>query len=288
MSQPWKEIAWNGVCFKVPVLWEIGRIGLRYLLLENEDGPQLEMKWSPVKGRFSMEKQLKQLQGVQDRRIRKAFQAASLPEKWHKFLQPFRAAGFIWQGASLAGRGVLLYCPECRTATLIQFYRRDHAPIETTAAILLESFKDHGHQKLKVFDISAELPRGFSLKTYRFEAGEYEISLSDDCHTTTLYRWSPAAVLLRRQPLPEFVGFRLDLNGFELINVDETTVEGSARAAPSVGRRILNRIRKIPDFRRIRIWHENEKNRLLGVAMQGRRPVDAAIFTKICESYETS
>jgi hypothetical protein len=182
---------------------------------------------------------------------------------------------------------LLLYCPQCHTATLIQFYRRDPAAVETTAAILLESFKDHGHRKLKVFDVSAELPPGFLLKTYRFEAGEYEITLSDDCHTTTLYRWSPAAVLLHRRSLTEFARFRLGLNGSALKKVDEASVEGSVHAAPSFGRRILNRIRKIPNFRRIRIWHEGGKNRLLGVAMQGRRPVDAAVFTKICASYET-
>jgi len=48
LTDHWKEIAWNGVRFKTPAEWEIAQIGPRHLILENEMGPVMEVKWGPV------------------------------------------------------------------------------------------------------------------------------------------------------------------------------------------------------------------------------------------------
>ena len=282
-----KETAWNGVCFKAPEHWEIGRIGLRYLLFETLDGPQMEIKWAPVKGTFLMERQLKRLAGMQKRQLRKSFQIRPLPEQWNAVLQGFAATGFIWQGTNLKGHGILLFCPQCRTATLIQFYSRGDSPLNPAAAFLLESFKDHGHTRLAVFDIKAELPNGFTLKEYRFNPGQFQLSFVGKRHRAVLYRWSPAAVLLRGQTLMEFVRSRLDMKGSEVVKSDETVVEGGICRTPSVFRRFWNRLRKTPNFRWTRIWCEKDKNRLLAVAMSGRARIDQQAFTHLCKTYET-
>jgi len=287
MKKTWKETAWNGICFRAPAHWEIGRIGLRYLLLETLDGPQLEIKWAPVKGKFSLEKQLKQLAGMQHRQVRKSFQVCHLPEQWNAVLRRFTATGFIWRGTELNGRGLLLFCPQCRTATLIQFYLRANERLDPAAAFLLESFKDHGHTRLSVFDIQAELPQGFSLKSYRFNPGEFELSFANDRHTVILYRWSPAAVLLHNQTLTEFADSRINLNACEFLNSDETTVEGGVRRTPSVGRQLWNRLGKSPNFRWTRLWHEKGKNRLLAVDMSGRDGIDKHMFAQLCTTYES-
>jgi hypothetical protein len=279
------EIAWNGVCFRAPARWEIGRIGLRYLLLETLDGPQMEIKWAPVKGKLMPERQLKKLAGMQQRQVRKSFELCRLPEEWQALSQRFRTTGFLWEGPDLRGRGLLLFCPHCRTATLIQFYTRGGDRPDPAAARMLASFKDHGHSRLAVFDIQAELPRGFALQSYRFNPGQYELSFRDKHHTAVLYRWSPAAVLLRNQTLVEFTSARFDMKRYDILKSDDATVEGGLRRTPSIGRRLWNRLHKAPHFRWTRIWHENGKNRLLGVDVSGRHRVDQRTFADLCNRY---
>ena len=61
MTDGMKQVAWNGIRFKAPRPWQIGRIGTRHLVLEDAGGPVMEVKWGPVKGKFSHAAHLKRL-----------------------------------------------------------------------------------------------------------------------------------------------------------------------------------------------------------------------------------
>lgn len=287
MTQEWKETAWNGISFRAPPEWEVGQIGRRYLLLETLHGPQLEIKWASVKGRFSMKRQLKRLAGMQDRAIRKAFQVCPIPEEWADALEGFSATAFLWEATHVRGQGLLLFCPQCRTATLIQFYSTKEGQSDTVAPSLLRSFRDHGHTRLAVFDIRAELPEGVLLEAYRFNAGEFELTFRGHRHRYTLYRWGPAAVLLEGQSLSDFVTSRLNMTGLETLTDDDTRLEGHGLVFPSLGRRLWNRLRKVPSFRWMQFWHDQEKNKLLGLDISGPRPMDPKICTRLATSYES-
>jgi len=89
-----KEIAWNGIRFLAPSDWEVGKIGPRYLMLETEYGPALEIKWGTVKGNFSHRKHLQRLAATQDKPSGKPVKKSPLPEEWAKALDPFDATGF--------------------------------------------------------------------------------------------------------------------------------------------------------------------------------------------------
>ena len=107
-----QEIGWNGIRFSAPSDWQVSRIGSRYLFLENPTGPALEVKWGPVRGRFSPQRQLRRLASMQTHASRRHFRQRPLPPAWEKALAPGRATptgrappGAAAQGYAAFGRG---------------------------------------------------------------------------------------------------------------------------------------------------------------------------------------
>ena len=288
----WRQIAWNGIRFSAPADWETGKIGLRYLELETETGPVMEVKWNRVKGRFSHKTHLRRLAGLQKRQLRKSFQKMTLPAPWEKALDGYYASGFSWQSDAISAKGVLIYSLESRTATLIQFYRQNATVIEFTAPRLLASFRDRtsgAFTPLTMFDIRAEIPVEFELQRFRFEAGRYELNFSSRREQLRMFRWSPAAILLRRQDLRTMARdsfYPKDKQTPQWLHSDAAAAEGRMTPA-SAAARIVSRIGRRPAYRIFRLWHEVEKNRILGVQISGRSPVDRGLFLGICERYET-
>ena len=64
MTDSWKKLAWNGIHFNTPDQWEVAQIGTRHLILEDETGPVMEIKWGLVKGTFSSPKFRPDLKGM--------------------------------------------------------------------------------------------------------------------------------------------------------------------------------------------------------------------------------
>jgi hypothetical protein len=286
----WKTIAWNGVHFAVPADWEPARIGRRHLVLESDPGPVMEIKWSAVRGRFSARRQLRAL-SRQVKRQGAAFQATAVPEKWRPYVSGFEAEGFQWEAGAQRAVGVLLYCPECRTASLMQFLESAGAHRSARDAVrVLASFRDHrgdGRLAWALYDITALLPREFALERCRFEAGRFVLDFRGHHRQLTLYRWAPAEVLLENRTLADFaqtiagkakVGFQpLTAAGHPAVEVRDPLPAG-------MGGRIGMRL-GMSRFRRLRVWRVAERNRILGVRLEGRRPIDDAEMQRVSGGY---
>jgi hypothetical protein len=292
-TRQWREIAWNGVCFEVPTNWDIGEIGRQYLLLASDTGPQMEIKWGPVKGKFSPRAQLKRLAASQGRKMRKDLHEETLPAAWARSLSRYESIGFSWQGGVIGGHGAVLYCPHCRQATLLQFYQ---APFDRPAPYadrLLASFEDHTEQPLttwSVFDIRAEIPGDYRLKTFRFDAGLYELAFTSRKSLLTLQRWSPADALLGQDGLVGFERKYLAYSTNRSMTVKTSsrqTVEVEDISHKGILRRLRKHLRRQPQYIRARLWHEADKNRILGVRLEGRWPIDWQYLQSICTNYET-
>ncbi|MFZ0612662.1 MAG: hypothetical protein WAM73_10520 [Desulfobacterales bacterium] len=290
---PWRQVAWNGVRFDTPADWEIGRIGQRHLLLETTAGPVLEVKWGPIKGKFSLRNQLKQLAASQGRRLRGSLSVEKLPAHWGRVLARYESLGFAWRSGPLSGRGVLLYCPVCRQAILLQFFETSVRPPFTQADRVLASFDDHDQRPVtlwSVFDIRAQVPAAYRLKKFRFDAGCYDLFFTNRHSRLSLLRWSPAAVLLANGGL---VGFEKRSLGWSA----NRNVRLKARSAlimeleegppGRLSSRWYRRLQRHPLYRSGRLWHEVEKNRILGVRLEDRKPIDAGVLEEICDTYMT-
>lgn len=289
-SFAWKQIAWNGISVSIPAHWEVEKIGNRYLALEENARPVMELKWQRVKGRFSHHKHIRRLAGLYNKTLIQKINPCPLPSEWEQALGRFDAKGFNWRSSSMKGIGVITLCPSCRTATLIQFYRYDRAQTDETIQKILNSFRDHRRDQQviwSVFDIRAAIPEDFALERHRFEPGRFLLTFRSRNQTVTLYRWGPAAVLLSTGDLLQFVRqMQIVPESAELKTLNSNQIEGRISSSgrwPSV----LKRLMPGPSFQAFRFWHLEEKNRILGVQLADRNPVFPEFFNTLCEGYES-
>jgi len=289
----WKEIAWNGIRFLAPDGWNVGKIGNRYLMLEDASEPVLEIKWSQIQGGFSHQKHLRRLAALHGGRLHKTIRETPLPTEWEKPLKDFHTAGFAWSGKTIGGRGVLIYCPVCHTATLIQFYLSVASTPSTVHRRLLSSFRDHRHdeqQLWSIYDIRATVPARFKLARYQFALGHFELFFASKNKTVLLSRWGPAAIILSGKTLLQFAETMDQIPETKLkpeITFNPQVVEGRISQTPKGWFPLMHRISLKPAFYMFRLWHLEEKNRILGVRTEGRNPITPQFFHEICAGYET-
>ena len=274
----WNELAWNGVRFQAPTSLHPGQIGKRYLLLESDDRPALELRWEKVKGRFSHKANLKRLAGERNRRGIPEFKQIDLPESWKDALSAFDARGFAWRGRNLSGTGVLAYCSVCRTASLIQFYHYEDVAEETFAPRVLKSFQDHNDGELArfaLFDIQTEIPAKYSLDWYGFDTGRFELGFTWRKRQFVLNRFAPASALLGREGLADFARRYLAVPAGDPVISDDLAISTAEWTVPAGGRlyQVLLRGLSIKSrVWRLRLAHDKASNRILAVRAQGPAP----------------
>lgn len=291
---PWREIAWNGIRFMAPDGWEIKEIGFRYIVLETDDGPVLEVKWNRIKGTFSHHRHLKRLAKSFGKKTAQDITETAMPDAWQPALTNFDITAFSWQGAVQQGTGVLLFCPICRNATLIQFIENRRKIKKTVSQQILKSFQDHAEAPIcrwAIFDIRADLPKVLQLNHYRFEPGRFELVFISKNRRFTLFRWAPASVILSGTELATFADSAMEINsgnGFQdYAGHPVPAVEWKTRPPEHwIARlgQLLNR-KKYP-FKQARCWHVSEKNRILGIKIEGHGPINPAEMESLCIAYE--
>jgi hypothetical protein len=284
-----KEIAWNGIRFVVPAAWEPGRIGPRHLVIESDAGPAMEIKWGPVKGRFSRRAHLRRLSKL-TRARGAALREWTPPQDWLQALTRFECTGFAWEAGSEAAVGAILHCPACRTASVIQFFQpHGRSGAAGQAVAVLSSLRDHRDDSRvawAVYDIRALLPGGFVLARHRFEAGRFFLEFRDRRRTIGLFRWAPAAVLLRDRDLSRFAETVAGLDGMEFRATaveGQPAVEGRERTG-GCARRLAASLGLRP-VRTARIWHAPARNRILGIVVEGRFAIDPAVMETVRSGY---
>jgi hypothetical protein len=274
MEEAWTEVGWNGIRFRAPADWQLAQIGARHLVLEDETAPVMEVKWSKVKGNFSHKAHLKRLASLQKKQVRKTFKAESIPADWETVLTDFQVSGFSWQANTTHGRGVILFCPGCRKATLIQFFQPKSIENIRVASQVLDSFRDHrqdGQVLWSTYDIRAVVPQTYQLKRHRFEAGKFELDFADGNQHICLHRWALASV----KPEPAAGS----MNGC-------ATAEWSLTPKTD-WQRWLGRFKPKASYYWLGLWHLEEKNRILGVRAEGKKPLDTELLDRICTHYES-
>lgn len=288
-----REVGWNGIRFRVPIGWQIARIGRRDLLMEMEACPVFEIKWAPVRGRFSHQKALRRLATGSGKRGKAVLKASPAPPSWRSALKGFDIEGFSWNEGGWDAKGVTLYCPECGNAALLQFFRRTgHDSDETATLSLLRSFSDHSKTDVRmwsVFDVRVELPTAFSHLRHRFQPGAYEMAFHQRTLVLTLFRWAAAPVWTRYRTLAEAAG--------ALVTPPPSTPpeEGQTEAGQPMlewqeqqrrgwARRLLGRG---VHHRRLRMWHDPSRGRILGLQLEDRRPIADTLVERIMASYRS-
>lgn len=292
LTENWKEVAWNGVRFKTPAEWEMAQIGYRHLLLENDAGPVMEVKWGPVKGKFSHKTHLKRLAALHSRQVKDRISEWRLPSHWEAALTGFETSGFLWQGEAAIGRGSILFCPICRNAALIQFFRYKSAPSEKVLSAILRSYRDHSRNNRilwSIFDIRMTLPHKLKLIKFRFEAGKFLLGFIHGRQKIYLHRWAPATAILMGGDL---VGFTRAIPEFSIGEPRTLTIDGYEAVEWSImpesdWQRRISRLKVNSSYFWYRLWHVEEKNRILGIRAESKYPLDSPLLDQIYADYET-
>ncbi len=288
--RPWRQVAWNGLSFQAPRDWEPARIGARYLLLDDGAGPVMEVKWSPVRGKFSHAAQLKRLGAGRGRKGGAPPAPADLPPRWAAALEGFEARGFAWGSGGSAGRGAILFCPVCRQAAMVQFVDRGLA--RGDAARILASYRDHeggDWRTWSLFDIRARVPAGFELLRHRFGTGCFELAFGSRRQKLCLHRWAPARALLSQTDLAGFARQRIGFPGGAPVLAPwrgRPALEWALAPSPAPGARWWSRFKAGTPYKWLRLWHLETENRILGVRAEGRRPFDPGLLEEVCTAYE--
>ena len=286
----WKLLAWDGVRFAVPVDWVPARIGSRHIMLESETGPVMEIKWGPVRGRFSFRRHLRRI-ARQVGRQAGIFQERPLSAEWRRALGSVEASGFGWSGKGQGAIGALVFCSVCRTASLFQFFHcNGAAQIEERAAGVLASYRDHrddGRTLWALYDISAILPDHFRRERHCFEAGRFVLEFRARRCRLTLYRWAPAAVLLKDRDLKAFAEAAAGGMGIEFRPLDVAGYAGVEGVDPwptgTAGR--FRAMMRMAWFRGVRVWHVERRNRILGIRLEARQPIGSDELRAVCNGY---
>jgi hypothetical protein len=282
-----KKVAWNGVFLDIPQSWEAGFIGDRYLVFENGAKPVMEIKWQPVKGKFSTKTHFKRLAGIHGRR-KKAVRPWQPPPSWISALTGRHVEGFQWREKNDSGRGVILWCPHCQTASLIQFLGDSGEEGASIQPEILARFGDHRNDRLtawSLFDIRMMIPEAFQLSDFAFIPGSYRFSFKNGHISLTLWRWAPAAALLADQGLTDFAAVTLNKNTHDFHDVffdNHPAVEWKSQME-SLWRRLGPR--SGPRHDAGCVWHVESRNRILGVHILGKKPPEDNLLDSLCSSF---
>ncbi|UCF92469.1 MAG: hypothetical protein JSW39_30110 [Desulfobacterales bacterium] len=292
MTNSAQEVAWNGIRFPAPGDWEVSPVGICHLLLEDAEGPALEIKWGLIKGNFSHQAHLKKLAALLGKQPGRALKECSLPRDWQTALSDFEVSGFSWEAQAAGGRGVILFCPVCRRATLIQFFHRRPVPVPEIASCILANFQDHppdSQIRWAIFDIRATVPETFQLVRYRFEAGKFELAFAAGPQRIALHRWGLASVCLNGRNLTQFAKTQAQFSEGKPWAVTPGGYPGLewSLSPPTRWRWWWNPLRSKPSHQWYRLWHLKEKNRILGVRAEGHRAFDRQLLDGICARYES-
>ncbi len=281
-------IGWAGVRLRVPHRWEVAWVGHDHLLLGEDGQPRVEFKSARITGAFRLDRHLRAL-GRRPRGAAIAYQTMPVPANWRPLVASYRAGAFTWRSARHAGRGLLLFCPCCQRATLLQFYHhRD--PDERLVERVLGSFAAHpagGWNLVALFDIRCEIPVRFDLGDFRFEPGSFRLTFHCRATRFTFHRWGPADALLRRMDLP-LLAASAGLLGPEAPAPRRPSPEAAQwfwqdRAAGPL--RALWR-RTSPTAHYLKVWRAAAANRILAVRLQAPAQGPEPLFEELCQRYD--
>lgn len=281
-------LAWNGLSLTRPEGWELAALGRQRLQLARNGKPVLDIRWNRIRGRFSFAAHLRKLKKVHGKK-QGLFSVTDNHTHWD-LTQGLTARSFVWGGPGKGGKGALLHHAASSTAILAQ----SSGPLEQATAVL-SSLRCHLAEPLvpwAVYDLRALTPGGFHLEEYALQPGRYRLALRSARQRIVLHRLAPADILLSGRSLATWSWRYFDAAIRSCQLMVEESEESDAvtwRRPLSPGRlaaataRLLNR----PTYAYIHVWRPARHNRLLGVEMQGSRPISEDMIQQVVSAYAT-
>ena len=293
-------LAWNGIRISFSNSWEVTSIRDRYALLEDADGPALDLRWEKVVEKGSSPIGLAHLQKRSGKTDLDIHIPDPLPETWPppeawNGASDMEAAPFLWSTKSGPEHriGCLLRSPAA-DMTIVARFHREPTPQELTAAARttssLTAFTPSQLLPWQIYDIGFAVPGSFILESFSLQPGHYRFIFKDTTTRIVVDRVGPASVVLGNMPRRDWVKKFFSLEKAKTHEIreaegDEGPIEWAAclkgDLVPSRGLPFLKPSRVC----RGRVWLPADKNMLLSVSISDRVPPSDTLFSEVCSSY---
>jgi hypothetical protein len=283
-DHPDREVSWNGMSIAIPDKWEAIVKGPRHLIFERVLRPYLEIRWEcpphrrlrpPSPDQIASDLigqaigKLPRLEAVHDTEN-------SSPSFIIKTFSTNRAA---------APDFVLLTCRKCGTVLLVRCYPENLAAAQTRS--LLSTIACHHRpistSRWRIQDLSFVLPSGFSLERYSFTFGLSSLNFASTTTELRLCRLAPASEHLRRVPLDTLFAQFCGITRQAPERIDDATLRYGS--TPGTWEGLLKRLFRRKSYRWAQMKHLPEHDRILGVFLDSRRPLDAETIGLFKEQY---
>jgi len=277
----WQQVAWDGVRFPVPPDWQPSVVLENYLLFEHDGEPVCEIKWQQGRSSFEPDRVLKRFRKTLGPDV--TVNNWILPDTWPDHCPSFTVSGFRLHQPENQSFGILTHCPVCLRTTLLRFHD-DPTGIDETVRNILASLADHcdgPEQSWSIFDVQALLPTEAKLVSHEFLPGRFTLRFKREGTIISLYRFRPAAVILKKQNLVEF-GRSLNGQGQTCLE-EEHQVRFADQAAGL--ERLRRRLRRKPVQHWFQLRHLPEHNVILGVQGEATDNLDQEMLERVCAGF---
>ncbi|WP_432736040.1 hypothetical protein [Maridesulfovibrio sp. FT414] len=292
-----KRIAWDGISFDIPSVFEVSGIDKKFLQLDNGEQPCIEIRWYDAGNTYKEKTYFRQLAKKIEAASGIKIESTVLPGSWKKPLDKYDATGFYWQSDLTSGRGVMFYCKEASQVMLVQFINKCDDCTDEGAVMLFETLKFHnsGTEKpWRIYDMQANMPVEMKLDSFEFKPGRFILTLADGNETVSFYRFSPADIILKSTTLGEFSReffkediSRLGLSRAELEHKSGATCMFGQKNKPSRTSLAMARLNpKKRPFAQIEVRYTHESNRILAVMVCSRQELAEDRAKSIFTNYD--
>ena len=276
-------IAWNGIRFSTPAVWETRVNEACHLIIENQFEPVLQLRWN--KKKHYSPREVRRITATFTAQAQGILSVAEISQQWLPFIEKYQPIVCSRDEEGNFSGGVFS-CSHCQTLFQFQIFCH-HQPMAQQISRCLATLSCHGQQEnlWRIQDFSLISPPSFALTHYSFKAGMTRLAFCKGYLELEVCKMAPADARLSRQSLAEIL---CSLTGAPELTVQEDQHKDICEGLrnPGIIDRFLLRMRRHKPFIQAKIWHSRTHNRLLALSLAGSRPIPSDILPTLAANYE--
>ncbi len=282
-----KLIGWNGIHFSLPIQWEVIVKGNCHLIIEENHRPLLEVRWQntkqPSPGQSHTDAILT--------RLRKELTRELLDIESPPFLQSltsrFTVSAFAY-GDSGHPAGAIITCMKGDAPILLQFFNTTTSSMPLLSSFFETfscNFEENEVDLWAIEDLKLDIPRQYELEASSFSLGLIQLFFKNRATQLKFCRIANASRHFKEHSFSELFE---NFCGDPVINsrlIDERTL--ILDAPPSLSDQLLRVVKRKKIYRWAKFDHLDDQDKILGLHIQSRKPLEKDQIARIENSYGT-
>lgn len=279
-----RTLGWNGLQLTIPSGCDDIVSGNRHLVIERDFQPVIEIRWETPEGKkrpATIQSVIRQIQRANPDTCREV----PPPQGFTEFVR-LKSVHCLQNGES--GFSLIWFCSACQTLLLCRIYQHPTVSLSEIAGILfsIECHQEQHQSRLwQVQDFRLELPAGYQLSSFRFQAGLSRLLFSCKEGRLLACRMAPASDRLQHAGLPDLLcSLHEQLSPQQVEYIDKNTVQCATK--PPLAGQILLRLKRKKAFCTGFLHHDELNNRILALIMESNKPIMPETLGELFLKYE--